>query len=234
MADRDFILRRIRSAVEGTGEAEHSNAPAAWNEKQPQTYRQADELLHVFQAACAALPADIRTARTNEGVREHLLAVLRKEGVRTYATWRSPSLDEFHIPDCLDSPEFVEVGGLDGSSVKEHGPAAFKTAVAAADAGITGADFGLADTGTLVLTAGRGRERSLSVLPPIHVSVLRATQILESTLDLLSGPLSSWNGSGQRPSSTILITGSSKTGDIEMELVRGVHGPGRLYLIVRA
>ncbi len=233
MSDRDFLLRRIRSAVAGAEEAEHSNAPAAWNEKRPRTYRQADDLLHLFKAACTALPADIRTARTDEGVREHLLAVLREEGVRTYAAWRSSSLDEFHIPDCLDSPEFVEVGVLDDPSVNGHGPAGFKEAVAAADAGITGAEFGLADTGTLVLTAGRGRERSLSVLPPIHVAVLRATRILESTWDLLAGPLSSWNGPDQRPSCTTLITGSSKTADIEMELVRGVHGPGRLYVILR-
>ena len=232
MGERERFLHRIRSAV---ADARREGAPeptAAWMESGPRTTRSPADLLDMFKASCRALPVGVRTAKTDEGVREHLLAVLREEGVRTYVAWRSPSLEQLCIPGCLDPQEFMESLSPGGNSPKED-RSAFKAAAAAADAGITGAQFGLADTGTLVVEAGPGRERSLSLLPPVHVAVLRAENILESTADLLSGPLSSWSKPGPKASNITLITGASKTADIEMELVHGVHGPGRLYVILR-
>ncbi|MCF8061282.1 MAG: lactate utilization protein [Deltaproteobacteria bacterium] len=233
MSDRDFLLRRVRSALEDVRRGEALEGVHAWAEERPGTSRSKGGLIQEFRTACSALPADVRTARTDEAVREHLLAVLREEKVRTYAAWRSSSLERLEIPGCLDAREFREAGADRPTMLNGDGSTGFKAATADADAGITGADFGLADTGTLVLEAGPGRERSLSLLPPVHVAVLCAENILASTFDLLAGPLSSWNGPGPGRSNVTLITGSSKTADIEMELVHGVHGPGRLYVILR-
>jgi L-lactate dehydrogenase complex protein LldG len=96
-----------------------------------------------------------------------------------------------------------------------------------AEIGITGADYALADTGTLVTFAASDQRRA-SLLPPLHIAILRETRILSGLDELLS--------THPRPSeitsSMVLITGPSRTGDIEQILVRGVHGPGELHVVV--
>jgi L-lactate dehydrogenase complex protein LldG len=99
---------------------------------------------------------------------------------------------------------------------------------AAADVGITGADYALADTGTLALLASAEEARMISLLPPVHLAVVSRDRIL-SGLDelflLLPRP-------DRRASSMVLITGSSRTADIEQILIRGVHGPGELHAVI--
>ncbi|MDZ4797179.1 MAG: lactate utilization protein [Bryobacteraceae bacterium] len=96
-----------------------------------------------------------------------------------------------------------------------------------ADVGVSGVDYGLADTGTLV-TLSASDPRLVSLLPPTHIAVLDASRLL-STLDellqLLPQP-------ALQTASMVLITGPSRTADIEQILVRGVHGPGELHVVM--
>lgn len=92
-------------------------------------------------------------------------------------------------------------------------------------AGITGVDAALADTGTLVLRTSPDRGRLLSLLPPVHVAVLDAASLLPDLGSFLCQPRVD-------ASSIVLITGPSKTADIEQNLVTGVHGPGELHVIL--
>ena len=99
---------------------------------------------------------------------------------------------------------------------------------ASAEVGITSADFALADTGTLVMLSSGEEARMISLLPPVHVAVVPASRILSSLDQLLTTlPLPA-----ERTSSMVLITGTSRTGDIEQILVRGVHGPGEVHVVV--
>ncbi len=99
---------------------------------------------------------------------------------------------------------------------------------ASAGVGITGADYALADTGTLVMLSSGEEARMISLLPPVHVAVVPASRILSSLDQLLTTlPLPA-----ERTSSMVLITGTSRTGDIEQILVRGVHGPGEVHVVV--
>jgi L-lactate dehydrogenase complex protein LldG len=104
-----------------------------------------------------------------------------------------------------------------------------KIPVAGAGVGLTAADFALAASGTLVLLTAPGHERSLSLLPPVHVSLLPASAILES-MDDLAPVLAA--GRGREFRGLTLVSGPSLTGDIEMVPVFGVHGPGRLIVVV--
>ncbi len=99
---------------------------------------------------------------------------------------------------------------------------------ASSDAGITGADFALADTGSLVMTSSPREARMISLLPPLHLAVVSEQSIL-SGLDELFETLP--HPAGQS-SSMVLITGPSRTADIEQILVRGVHGPGEIHVVV--
>jgi L-lactate dehydrogenase complex protein LldG len=100
-------------------------------------------------------------------------------------------------------------------------------AVADAEVGITSADFALADTGTLVSLA-ISEPRLFSLLPPAHIAVVPRERILtglDELLTVLPRP-------AEQSASMVLITGPSRTADIEQILVRGVHGPGELHVVV--
>lgn len=99
---------------------------------------------------------------------------------------------------------------------------------ATSDFGITSADYALADTGTLVMLSSPREARMVSLLPPAHIAVVPADRILtglDELLTILPYP-------AEQTSSMVCITGPSRTGDIEQILVRGVHGPGEIHVIV--
>jgi L-lactate utilization protein LutC len=99
---------------------------------------------------------------------------------------------------------------------------------ATADVGITSADYALADTGSLVMLASPQEARLISLLPPAHIAIVPRERILtglDELLTLVPDPASV-------TSSMVLITGPSRTADIEQILVRGVHGPGQLAVWV--
>jgi L-lactate dehydrogenase complex protein LldG len=98
-----------------------------------------------------------------------------------------------------------------------------------ADVGITSATLAIAETGTLAMASGPGTERVASLLPPIHIAVVSAEQIVPDLFDLFTTMQSS---SASMPSNWVLITGPSKTGDLELKLTTGVHGPGHWHVIV--
>lgn len=91
-----------------------------------------------------------------------------------------------------------------------------------AQVGITTADLAIAESGSLILSAGPGKRRLASLAPPLHVVVITRPAIVPTLEDavLRVGPKTS-----------VIITGPSRTADIEGILVRGVHGPGELWVV---
>jgi L-lactate dehydrogenase complex protein LldG len=114
----------------------------------------------------------------------------------------------------------VQAGFMDGE--------ALRAACVAADVGITSADYALAETGTLVMLSSPQEARLISLLPPMHVAVFPRSRLL-ANLDELMAILP--NPAAQT-SSMVLITGPSRTADIEQILVRGVHGPGEVCAVI--
>jgi L-lactate dehydrogenase complex protein LldG len=98
------------------------------------------------------------------------------------------------------------------------------------DVGLTGAQFGVAETGTLVMDSEQERHRLSSLLPPVHV-VLMEAQSIRHTLDEVLQSLSK-KGKNELSRTVTFITGASRTSDIELNLTIGVHGPGEVYVIV--
>jgi L-lactate dehydrogenase complex protein LldG len=94
--------------------------------------------------------------------------------------------------------------------------------------GITSADYCLSDTGTLVMLSTREEARMISLLPPVHIAVVPRARILTSLDELLTV----LPKPAEQTSSMVLITGPSRTGDIEQFLVRGVHGPGEIHVVI--
>lgn len=94
------------------------------------------------------------------------------------------------------------------------------------DLGITGAQFGISETGTLVIESDKEHNRLTSLIPPVHVCVLDASKIRRTLGEVL--------GALERDLSRAVtfITGPSRTSDIELTLAIGVHGPGELFVIL--
>lgn len=117
----------------------------------------------------------------------------------------------------------------------EDEEARMKHRIAAAEAqiGVTGADFALAETGTLILLSGRGRPRSTSLLPDYHVAVFGKGALVES-LEQVGVLLEALHVDPALTMSGAMInfiTGPSRTADIELTLTRGVHGPKEVHAI---
>ncbi len=108
-----------------------------------------------------------------------------------------------------------------------------RDAAARAEIGVTGVDWALAETGTLVLVSGRGRPRSTSLLPATHVAVFGRDRLVES-LEQVGIVLEALHADPARTMSGAVInfiTGPSRTADIELTLTRGVHGPKEVHAI---
>lgn len=99
-------------------------------------------------------------------------------------------------------------------------------AVFSADVGITGVAAAVAETGSLVCASGPRQWRGLSLIPPVHVAIVRADQIVPDLLDVLA------TQDPDLPAALTLISGPSKTADIEGILITGVHGPGDVHVVV--
>ncbi|MDA0263720.1 MAG: lactate utilization protein [Chloroflexi bacterium] len=99
--------------------------------------------------------------------------------------------------------------------------------------GITGADFALAETGSVIVLPRKGLSRLVSVVPPVHVALVRPEDVLESMDDLfLLRRLEYHQQGGEMGSYLNFITGPSRTADIEMTIVEGVHGPKEVHMII--
>lgn len=95
--------------------------------------------------------------------------------------------------------------------------------------GVTGAVAGLADTGSIILASGPGRARSASLLPTIHLALLRVSDLYP---DLPTWMAQQGNTLMPTTANLVIVTGPSRTADIELNLVIGVHGPREVHVIL--
>jgi len=207
---KDTILHRVRTALARSAGAAPDAAPDARiriPEYQP------ERLVEMFSVALAALTGktyEVGSPAAARGKIEELISG------KTAVASPSPLLRDWGITGLPG----VRSGFADARALRE--------AAAAADFGITVAEYGLAETGTLVMMASAEESRLVSLLPPVHIAILQRERLLTGLDEFYARfPLP-----GEHTSATVFITGPSRTADIEMLLVRGVHGPGAIHVIV--
>lgn len=99
------------------------------------------------------------------------------------------------------------------------------------DLSITGGDYVIAETGTLVVHPSKGVARLASLAPPIHIAVVHSNQLMPSLDDLFLLEHADLMA-GDRASGMNLISGPSRTGDIEAQIVYGIHGPVEAHIVL--
>ena len=130
------------------------------------------------------------------------------------------------ISDNTNVERLVQLVDLD---VDELAVVPDKEALFNFDVGISTAQAAIAETGTLVLDATLEQHRLVSLVPPVHIALVRASTIRQTLGEMLNELR---NGEGDVSRAITFITGPSRTADIELTLAIGVHGPQELYVII--
>lgn len=210
MTARDRILERVRSAL---GRAADYTRPAPPPVRLRIPELSLESRIASMTARVEALAGSVVRVGSAEAAGEWVAGAL---GNRTAIVSNAPYLQECGI---------MRLAGVrSGITDREQ----LRQLCAAADVGITSADYALADTGTLVMLSSPEEARAISLLPPTHIAVLPCRCLLTGLDELFS--LQPEPASAR--SSMVLITGPSRTADIEQILVRGVHGPGNLSVVL--
>ncbi len=167
-------------------------------------------------------PLDVRPrlAATPAEAAAHVASIARERAAKTYTRWDA-ALDALALPGGFDAA----LAGL------ERLAADCCQGLAHADLGFALAHAAFLESGSLAVIAAPGRHRAATLLPPTSV-ILVPRGVLAPDVSHLPALLARHSdGNGQLPACLNLITGPSSTADIELVLVRGVHGPGALEVI---
>ena len=207
---RDAILGKVREALGRRAGASPAPIPA--------TARTAARTAGAPEAEIEQLLAEVRKLSgqaqrlpDRDALAAALAELVRVEAVKRATLWSTPDLDAWNV-----------AGTLRALGVKIVSPLAGKRAVAECELGVTGVDCALSETGTLVLRSDRERPRVVSLLPRVHLALL-TPQALRSDLHQVFAEI-------RNTSYAVLVTGPSRTADIELTLTLGVHGPKALYV----
>jgi L-lactate dehydrogenase complex protein LldG len=219
---REAFLQRVRQAVHagnrpGSGGAVPVRGTIGYQGAGPDPVAR-------FRAECSAAGGQVHVVTSREAAIVQVIELVQGHSARSALVGRGPFLDTLHLPEHLRrlGLSITQVDALESAQAREP--------LFAAEAGISGVDYLVAETGTVVLKARANEPRSLSLLPPLHIAVAERGQLLADLFDLFA--LLEKGEGAALPSCLSLITGPSKTGDIELRLVTGVHGPGEIHVVL--
>lgn len=217
MADRQPFLQRVRRALGRAEPLSQAPIPPAIDESVARLV-QSDIGLRELFARRAAENAMVVTRVCVEDLAGELIGVLRQAECRRVCLSAGPSLPRWNLFESL-SREGFDVHTWEQITLDE----AYEL-----DCGVTDVFCAVAETGSLVIRPDAGHGRAISLVPPLHVAIVEPSAVVGDLLDLFE---KLWREAcGQN---VLIITGPSKTADIEMNLVTGVHGPGavRVFLL---
>ena len=240
MAGRDEVMRRIRKALGRPPDCPSRTTESSLAPPLPLTgilpVIPPEELVTKFEAEFANVAGVAHRAANRQVLEEILRVIVAKAS--TVVLSRNPLLAELNLAPLLRGwgkgvsvwpAGGAEVDAADGKASRQ----AFAEACFAATVGITGVEFVLAETGSLGVTSRTEGAQLTSLAPPVHVALYRQSQLVASLDEILErltgacGPEEALTGR-----SIVVITGTSRTADIEQILVRGVHGPGEIHAIL--
>ncbi len=226
-SEREKFLNRIKTSLRNTLlPASSPNHPGSFQGYTYQADMPVEQLVESFARELQALSGHVHVVQDTESIVPVVLEILQSHQAERIIAWDDEGLglpwlrgtltqagiimEDSHIPVASFDRQ-VRMDALDGVLV-----------------GLTGAQGGLADTGTLALVSGPGRGRLASLLPPVHIALLPAQKLYPSLPAFLAAhPTAATEGSN-----LVFITGPSRTADIELTLSMGVHGPKEIHVVI--
>lgn len=229
MTDRDAFLNRIRERRQHPYHYPVNDPGPDVPESVLDEDLPASDLIGHFTRMLEDVGGHVVRVSDAQAAREWLVGFVAEQGMQRAVITRDVPVE--NLATVLTDAGLAVTMPPAGDSVGHAASEAFRKACIDADVGVTGADFAVADTGTLVLLARSGSPRMASLLPPAHVAIVRSERFIPN-LPVLIDRLRSDVWPNDLPSAMTLITGPSRTGDIEQTLSIGVHGPGEVYVVV--
>jgi L-lactate dehydrogenase complex protein LldG len=201
------VIENVRRSLARTVHAPVKPRPAIYESRQPasmdaEAERFLEEVKKLSGVSQKLSPSDIDAA---------LEALVREQNVRKATAWETAHLRQLGVTEILNS-----------LGVEIVSPNASKHEMAQCDLGITEADFLLPETGTLVLRSSAEKPRAVSLLPRIHLAIVRP--------NMLRADMHQVFAEAKNHHYLVFITGPSRTADIELTVTLGVHGPKNLYV----
>jgi len=205
------VIENVRRSLGRTAQisspqvAPLSSRPAIYEARQPEVIdseRFLNEVRKLSGIAQKLIPSDIDTA---------LKTLVTEQNIHKVTAWETPSLRQLGVTEILNS-----------LGVELISPNASKHEMALCDLGITEADFLLPETGTLVLYSSFEKPRAVSLLPRIHLAIVRP--------EMLRADMHQVFAEAKEHPYLVFITGPSRTADIELTVTLGVHGPKNLFV----
>jgi L-lactate utilization protein LutC len=204
---RQEILGAVRGRVR-RGEG----VPAPWRSRQ-----HFEDLAARFSQTLTALHGEVIHADSAEDALNRLGNVLTNLGATRVVVNDEPPLSS--VDPAARWPEITwHVVGRTGGDLRAF--------CASADAGVTGAVAALAETGSVIISSGPGRSRMVSLLPPVHIALVSLSCLTSDLLTWAAARSDAW------PANVTVISGPSKTADIEQITAIGMHGPKRVIAIL--
>ena len=191
------------------------------------------ELLSRFESELAKVSGIAHHASSQDEMDLIFKGILDGAGAASVVLSRNPLLVELELGRRLRAWGKTVVEWPAGGEISPEAREAYRAACFSAPVGITGVDWALAETGSLVVTSASEGSQLASLAPPVHVAFYRRNQLVESLDDILERlPVGRDLDDPAAGRSVVFVTGVSRTADIEQILIRGVHGPGELHAIL--
>ncbi len=207
MSAKDTILKRLRAASQPFDDV------APIEERAVVVPMDGVPLVEAFIAQAEALSAHVRQTTSEQEALDYILEIIGAD--QQILAWDDTHLPLQSLSKALAAQSIRIADAWDGS----------------VRVGITGVEAALAATGSLIVSAKEGRPRSVSLLPYVHIAIVKHQQILphfEAWVEEQRADLVNFRQSGNH----VVITGASRTADIGKELILGAHGPADLHIII--
>jgi len=201
------VIDNIRRSLGRTGQSSLGQRPAIYPSRQAGS---TDSEIQLFFDELKKL-SGVGQRLAPSGIAEVLKTLVTDNNIHKATAWNTPRLQQLQITDHLSS-----------LGVELVSPTAEKHEMALCDLGITEADYLLPETGTIVLHSSAEMSRAVSLLPRIHLAIVRP--------EMLRPDMHQVFAESKESNYLVFITGPSRTADIELTTTLGVHGPKELFV----
>lgn len=217
MSSRDTILQRLRHRSGG-----ELTAPVCDFSVLKRPDWSTAEKVDLFQRMIESVHGEVHRT-TETGWIDRLAELLQTRGAQNLLISKASSIGQA-LKDAVNSRDDLPALLVYDEAIEHWQPELFNNV----DVGITSTRGGIAETGSLILWPSADEPRLMSLVPPIHVAVLYASELYGSFHEAMLAQR--WHEG--MPTNALLVSGPSKTADIEQTLAYGVHGPKELIVLV--